>query len=268
MQGECTICNKAFHKNSKRMVGRLTDPLHIAVAKTCVLKLLIKYIDGDMTVDGFIPVDNTPIEQYYSTIELYLSQVQISTARWNFICGLAELRHQAGKLRALATNGNATTKVLCQKFGIEADYDWLITLMTSIGVPLDQKAQNTIKKRNIYRDKTMKKQASEEGKEKRKMQKMRNRTTDKFNKTRKAADAKSDSTAAFAKIMKADIAETMGDREYGDEEDPLIALMTMISIQIAAPTGAKSLTKLQEQIKKSKEKKRWKKRKRTLTKKN
>lgn len=50
MLGPCTACRREFHQKPDRLVSHLTDPLHIAVAQTCALKVLIKYCEGGMTV--------------------------------------------------------------------------------------------------------------------------------------------------------------------------------------------------------------------------
>ena len=251
LKGECHDCNKAYHATPTRIVGHLTDPLHIAVAQTCALKVLIKYCDGDMTVAGFIPVDNTPVEQYYATVELYLRQVSIGTGRWNFICGIAELRHQAGKLRKLAKSDDKEVRELCARFGILEDYDWLSTLLVSIGVPLDETALKKRHTANVARDLHSKKQATEQGKKVRKQQKMRNRVDDRTRKLRIAAEAKAASTAEFAELLEKDVASAFEGRQYGDgdeDDETAILMIALMSMEMAAPTQAKNAKELKKKI--------------------
>ena len=243
-EGDCTQCNKAFHTNAKRIVAHLTNPLHIAVAQTCVLKVLIKYCDGVMTADGFTPVDNTPIEEYYAMVQLYISNgVAISSARWNLICSLAEARSQAHKARNLFMSTEwQWARQIFDKFGVNEKFDDLISILNSIGLPMDEVAQQKRFVKLAARDKKMERQATEEGKKLRKQFKMRNRVDDRAAKLQAAAAAKKESTAEFAKVLKEDIAEALGGREY-DDQDPTAELLTLYGMELVAPSRASGLAK-------------------------
>jgi hypothetical protein len=158
------------------------------------------------------------------------------------------LRHQDAKLRTLAKSKNESVRKLCARFKITDKYDFLHILTVSIGVPLDARTQDKRATANAARDRKMEAQASPEGKQKRKNFKMRNRVHDRNSKKKKAAAAKAESIEEFAQLLQKDVAETLSGREYGSENDPLIALVTLLSVEMAAPTQSMNCKDLRSQV--------------------
>ena len=249
--GPCDSCNSAFHKNKERRVRGVSCELHSAICCIAVLKVLIAFVDGTMSVNGNVkPEDNTPIEQYFSSVETYINNGNrtFGLGWWNLICSLAELKWESATLRDLATQPAYQT--LCKQHNITPTWDYKIELLARMGLPMSASMAGTRIKENTAKQTKMTEQASAAGKQIRKDRTMQTKVSDRNKKAGITAEAKNASILHHKALLGAHMAEVLGSRDYGDSENEDAATLAHLGMVQAAPTMAKKGITLVNKMKK------------------
>ena len=170
--GPCDNCDDYCHKpGATRTCVALTDELHIAVFSLSFIRLLINFGNGKYDNGlGNHCCQNTPLEQFYSLVERLNGDLAVGLSVWKLQCGIAELQWNAKQLRRLSKDPKYKD-MLAKDFSINEHVDHVVRIHESMNLWLDQNKIDRIQKDNQTRDKQTQKQATEEGKQKKKNQK-------------------------------------------------------------------------------------------------
>ena len=170
--GPCDNCDDYCHKpGATRTCVALTDELHIAVFSLSFIRLLINFGNGKYDNGlGNHCCQNTPLEQFYSLVERLNGDLAVGLSVWKLQCGIAELQWNAKQLRRLSKDPKYKD-MLAKDFSINEHVDHVVCIHESLNLWLDQNKIDRIQKDNQTRDKQTQKQATEEGKQKKKNQK-------------------------------------------------------------------------------------------------
>jgi len=240
----CNSCNEAFHVagGARQVPHCLTDPLHIHVVCIYFLRILISFVNGTMSIGQRTEVvSNTPAEQFFATVELLLDGETVGAPRWKLILCIAELMHQAGKIRKYAADPK--WKDLCAKFDITTTYDWLEEVLQSLGLPLSEERQQTRRTQHAARDQRMANQGSTEGKAKRVKAKMISRVSRRYSELQHSYQWKVENAEEYKKKLTAAMSNALSSRDYGNDEggsiEEMAEVLAGLGMKMVAPGASK-----------------------------
>ena len=181
--GKCSNCDPAFHPpGGARFSSPVTDALHHSFICLCVVKVLIKFIDGAFGVDiDNMVVTNGAAETFFALVEIQLTKDAVGLTKWKVICALAEAKWNSNKIRKLVQEYPSVFQTINEESDKESiDYtkwDFLEQVCNSMNLWLSYNQVDRRQKKLKQRDKQMVTQATEEAKQQRKTRKMYSRIT-------------------------------------------------------------------------------------------